>query len=390
MRSTATASRRSASPARRATGAWRASCSNAARSPNRRAHRPCCSPPRAPKKTMSPACNCCSATRRRPMRAMRAAAARCTKRRAADTWKSSKHCSTTGADAHARDIDGRTPWLDAARGGHLEVLERLLPHHPDVAIANADGRDALMLAATARERVGRARAPPARTRPGSRAPRQRRPPRRRTRRGRRTLDDRRRARPGVSLARGGRRCGRVVGADRPRTGHAAARCDPRWPPGRHAQRRRPAVVARTRCATARHADHRSGCARERRLAYRLAAVARRRCGSARRPGRQRDVRAARARPRRRFGGAGVAAPRGVAGRQRRSRALPRRLRAERSRGARARTTRDGIARTRRRCLGALARRRSAARARGAPGLVARPRAPRRAGRRSRTRAIRTA
>ncbi|WP_036171063.1 ankyrin repeat domain-containing protein, partial [Noviluteimonas dokdonensis] len=28
-----------------------------------------------------------------------------------------------GADVHARDHDGRTPWLDAARGGHLEVLE---------------------------------------------------------------------------------------------------------------------------------------------------------------------------------------------------------------------------------------------------------------------------
>jgi ankyrin repeat protein len=54
-----------------------------------------------------------------------------------------------GADVHARDIDGRTPWLDAARGGHLEVLERLLPHRPDFAIADHDGRDALMLASTA-------------------------------------------------------------------------------------------------------------------------------------------------------------------------------------------------------------------------------------------------
>ena len=35
-----------------------------------------------------------------------------------------------GADVHARDIDGRTPWLDAARGGHLEVLERLLAAPP--------------------------------------------------------------------------------------------------------------------------------------------------------------------------------------------------------------------------------------------------------------------
>jgi ankyrin repeat protein len=54
-----------------------------------------------------------------------------------------------GADVHARDIDGRTPWLDAARGGHLEVLERLLPHRPDFAIADQEGRDALMLASTA-------------------------------------------------------------------------------------------------------------------------------------------------------------------------------------------------------------------------------------------------
>ena len=35
-----------------------------------------------------------------------------------------------GADVQARDVDGRTPWLDAARGGHLEVLERLLAASP--------------------------------------------------------------------------------------------------------------------------------------------------------------------------------------------------------------------------------------------------------------------
>jgi len=54
-----------------------------------------------------------------------------------------------GADVHGSDIDGRTPWLDAARGGYLEVLERLLPHRPDVALVDHDGRDALMLASTA-------------------------------------------------------------------------------------------------------------------------------------------------------------------------------------------------------------------------------------------------
>ena len=157
------------------------------------------------------------------------------------------------AKADARDSRGRSALHEAARCGHVEIVEALLDHRRRCARtrhrrphavarrrARRSSRSARTPAAApprrrdrqrrrprcadarrhGAERVGRARAPPARTRPGSHAPRQRRPPRRRTRRGRRTLDDRRRARPGVSLARGGRRCGRVVGADRPRTGHA--------------------------------------------------------------------------------------------------------------------------------------------------------------------------
>ncbi|BCT92302.1 hypothetical protein LYSHEL_13260 [Lysobacter helvus] len=54
-----------------------------------------------------------------------------------------------GADVQAQDIDGRTPWLEAARGGHLEVLEHLLLHRPQLAHADHDGRDALILSATA-------------------------------------------------------------------------------------------------------------------------------------------------------------------------------------------------------------------------------------------------
>src|SRR5690606_15025041 len=54
-----------------------------------------------------------------------------------------------GADVHARDQQQRTPWLDAARGGRLAVLERLSPARPQIDAVDADGRNALALACTA-------------------------------------------------------------------------------------------------------------------------------------------------------------------------------------------------------------------------------------------------
>ena len=54
-----------------------------------------------------------------------------------------------GADVHARDTLQRTPWLDAARGGRLAVVERLLPARPQVDVVDADGRNALALACSA-------------------------------------------------------------------------------------------------------------------------------------------------------------------------------------------------------------------------------------------------
>lgn len=54
-----------------------------------------------------------------------------------------------GADVHARDEHERTPWLDAARGGRLAVLERLLTVKPRLDAVDADGRNALAVAVTA-------------------------------------------------------------------------------------------------------------------------------------------------------------------------------------------------------------------------------------------------
>jgi hypothetical protein len=82
-----------ASRAPRATGAWRASCSSAARKPNCRTPPLPCSPPRARRKTTLQACSCCSSTRPRWTRATHAIAAHCTKPRAAATSRSSACCS---------------------------------------------------------------------------------------------------------------------------------------------------------------------------------------------------------------------------------------------------------------------------------------------------------
>lgn len=52
-----------------------------------------------------------------------------------------------GADRNARDADGITPLLEAARHGRTEVLARLAAARPDVAAVDAHGRNALVLAA---------------------------------------------------------------------------------------------------------------------------------------------------------------------------------------------------------------------------------------------------
>ncbi|WP_045738397.1 ankyrin repeat domain-containing protein [Xanthomonas sp. MUS 060] len=54
-----------------------------------------------------------------------------------------------GANLEARDALARTPWLEAARHGRVAVLERLLPHKPDVHAIDGDGRNALLLACSA-------------------------------------------------------------------------------------------------------------------------------------------------------------------------------------------------------------------------------------------------
>ena len=257
-----------------------------------------------------------------------------------------------GADAHARDIDGRTPWLEAARGGHLEVLERLLPHHPDVAIAErrrprrADAR-----------RHGRATHRPrwcgaCSTRPGSRRAATTTAARRRPRRRRRALGAGRRARSGVSAACGGRRCDGASSAQIDRAPvDAAARCDLR--DGRLDDMRSVVGLLSPRELGALLRDMPITGPARRRMSPRASTGCWRKAPMpTQREGleRQRDVRAARARPRRRCRRVQALLRRGVspAG----SGGLARFLAAcvhERSRRARARTTRAGTARTRRRC-----------------------------------------
>ncbi|MBO9717444.1 MAG: ankyrin repeat domain-containing protein [Pseudoxanthomonas sp.] len=56
-----------------------------------------------------------------------------------------------GADPSSRDAGGRTPWLDAARGLRGAVIEHLAAQRIDVAAIDAEGRNALVLAAGAEQ-----------------------------------------------------------------------------------------------------------------------------------------------------------------------------------------------------------------------------------------------
>ena len=229
------------------------------------------------------------------MRATPAIAPRCTKPRVAAMAKSSGRCSVPARTCmHATSTAARP--LDAARGGHLEVLERLLPHRPEVAHVDHDGRDALMLAGTAEradpQLVRRLLDP----RPRSDAPRQRPAPRRRSRRRRRDAGRSLRFSTPRSAAGGRDGCGRDD-AGRSRAGHAVARWPARRSFRRSAHGGRPVVAPRARCAAARVAGRGPGHGRAaRRCPHRLAARAWCGPGCARRRGRQRDVRAARPGP----------------------------------------------------------------------------------------------
>src|SRR5690606_19655703 len=48
-----------------------------------------------------------------------------------------------GADVHARDAQGATPLLSAARGGRVDAFDALVQASADVAARDADGRSAL-------------------------------------------------------------------------------------------------------------------------------------------------------------------------------------------------------------------------------------------------------
>ncbi|MBD4033096.1 hypothetical protein GUH82_20845, partial [Xanthomonas citri pv. citri] len=54
-----------------------------------------------------------------------------------------------GANLEARDLLGRTPWLDAARQARSGVLERLVARRADVLATDGEGRNAVMLACAA-------------------------------------------------------------------------------------------------------------------------------------------------------------------------------------------------------------------------------------------------
>jgi serine/threonine-protein phosphatase 6 regulatory ankyrin repeat subunit B len=49
-------------------------------------------------------------------------------------------------DVNARDEQGNTPLIEAARGGHDEVVQILLVAKADARAKNRDGKTALMLA----------------------------------------------------------------------------------------------------------------------------------------------------------------------------------------------------------------------------------------------------
>ncbi|MBD9370630.1 ankyrin repeat domain-containing protein [Xanthomonas sp. XNM01] len=51
-----------------------------------------------------------------------------------------------GADPQLRDAAGRAPWMEAVRALHAGVFEQLVEHRIDVAMVDAEGRNAVMLA----------------------------------------------------------------------------------------------------------------------------------------------------------------------------------------------------------------------------------------------------
>lgn len=84
-------------------------------------------------------------------RATRGVAAPCTRRPMPAMPRSAATLLAAGADVHARDALQRTPWLEAARGAHLDMLDKLAEAGADRHAVDADRRNALMLACTAEQ-----------------------------------------------------------------------------------------------------------------------------------------------------------------------------------------------------------------------------------------------